>query len=179
MIDVESLIFKYYSNNERLRDILWRHSNNVADKCLRIAILHPELGLDTTFLREAALLHDIGIIKTDAPGIFCFGDAPYICHGYLGAEILRNEGLHNHARVCERHTGTGLSMRDVELQNIPIPLKDYRPETMEEQVICFADKFFSKTHPDEEKSVERVLEGLSSFGEEGVKRFKDWIDKFG
>ena len=26
---------------------------------------------------------------------------------------------------------------------------------------------------------ERVLEGLSRFGEEGVKRFKDWIDKFG
>ena len=35
------------------------------------------------------MLHDIGIFQTDAPGIHCFGSQPYICHGRLGAELLR------------------------------------------------------------------------------------------
>ena len=69
------------------------HSRQVADRCLKIAALHPELDLDKAFLEEAALLHDIGILHTHAPGILCMGDAPYICHGYLGAEMLRAEGF--------------------------------------------------------------------------------------
>jgi uncharacterized protein len=55
--------------------------------------MHPEMNLDERFIQEAALLHDIGIFLTNAPKIHCFGDYPYICHGYLGAEILRKEGL--------------------------------------------------------------------------------------
>ena len=45
-------------------------------RCLKIAALHPELDLDKAFLEEAALLHDIGILHTHAPGILCTGDAP-------------------------------------------------------------------------------------------------------
>ena len=54
------------------------------------------------------MLHDIGIIRCNAPGIQCFGNEPYICHGRIGAEMLRAEGFPHHARVCERHTGRGL-----------------------------------------------------------------------
>lgn len=84
--------------------ILMRHSRDVADRALLIADRHPELGLDRGFLEEAAMLHDIGVFRTDAPGIQCFGTEPYICHGMIGAEILRSEGCPRHARVCERHT---------------------------------------------------------------------------
>ena len=104
-MDAIALIDKYYADNPRLRELLWIHSRQVADRCLKIAALHPELDLDKAFLEEAALLHDIGILHTHAPGILCTGDAPYICHGYLGAEMLRAEGFPLHARVCERHTG--------------------------------------------------------------------------
>lgn len=106
-MDAIALIDKYYADSPRLRELLWIHSRQVADRCLKIVALHPELDLDKAFLEEAALLHDIGILHTHAPGILCTGDAPYICHGYLGAEMLRAEGFPLHARVCERHTARG------------------------------------------------------------------------
>ena len=104
-----NIIDKYYPEENELKRILLTHSRSVADKALWIADKHPELNLDKAFLEEAAMLHDIGIFLTDAPGIFCFGDKPYICHGYLGANLLREEGFPRHALVCERHTGAGIS----------------------------------------------------------------------
>lgn len=115
----EEIINKYYGEDSELRRILVVHSQSVAQKALQIVSLHPELNLDRQFVEEAAMLHDIGIIKTDAPGIQCFGTEPYICHGILGAEMLRNEGLPRHARVCERHTGAGLSLADIESRDLP------------------------------------------------------------
>ena len=152
-----AIINKYYSEENELKHILLTHSRSVADKALQIAVKHPELHLDTGFLEEAALLHDIGIFMTDASGIQCFGTHPYICHGYLGSELLMKEGYPRHALVCERHTGAGMSLQSIIEQDLPIPHRDMVPVSMEEQVICFADKFFSKTHLDREKSVEKAL----------------------
>ena len=154
------------------------HSRCVADKAIQIAHRHPELDLDIQFLEEAALLHDIGIFLTDADGIHCYGKHPYICHGYLGAELLRTEGYPRHALVCERHTGAGLSLEEIKRQGLPIPHRDMLPVSTEEQVICFADKFFSKTKLDKEKSVEKALKSLSRFGNEGVVRFEHWCKMF-
>ena len=125
------------------------------------------------------MLHDIGIFKCDAAGIQCFGIEPYICHGRIGAELLRSEGFPRHARVCERHTGAGITKAQVIAQNLPLPQQDFLPETMEEKVICYADKFFSKTHLDREKSIEQAEMSLSKFGEEGVLRFREWEKCFG
>ena len=120
------------------------------------------------------MLHDIGIFKCDAAGIQCFGTEPYICHGRIGAELLRSEGFPRHARVCERHTGTGITKAQIIAQNLPLPQQDFLPETMEEKVICYADKFFSKTHIDREKTIEQAEKSLSKFGDEGVLRFREW-----
>lgn len=120
------------------------------------------------------MLHDIGIFKCDAAGIQCFGTEPYICHGRIGAELLRSEGFPRHARVCERHTGAGITKAQVIAQNLPLPQQDFLPETMEEKVICYADKFFSKTHLDREKTIEQAEKSLSKFGDEGVLRFREW-----
>ncbi|WP_337943917.1 HDIG domain-containing metalloprotein [Prevotella sp.] len=178
MTDWKKIIDKYYSGDGDLRTILIIHSQSVARKALQIVSLHPELNLDREFIEEAAMLHDIGIIKTDAPGIKCFGTEPYICHGILGAEMLRQEGLPRHARVCERHTGAGLSLNEIVSQNLPLPHQDFLPETLEEQVICYADKFFSKTHLDREKSVEKAEKSIAKFGEEGLAKFKQWEKMF-
>lgn len=178
MTDWKKIIDKYYSGDGDLRTILIIHSQSVARKALQIVSLHPELNLDREFIEEAAMLHDIGIIKTDAPGIKCFGTEPYIRHGILGAEMLRQEGLPRHARVCERHTGAGLSLNEIVNQNLPLPHQDFLPETLEEQVICYADKFFSKTHLDREKSVEKAEKSIAKFGEEGLARFKQWEKMF-
>ena len=120
------------------------------------------------------MLHDIGIFKCDAAGIQCFGTEPYICHGRIGAELLRSEGFPRHARVCERHTGAGITKAQIIAQNLPLPQQDFLPETMEEKVICYADKFFSKTHIDREKTIEQAEKSLSKFGDEGVLRFREW-----
>ena len=93
----------------------------VLDKAQSLAIRHPEMDLDIPFNQEAAMLHDIGIYLTKAPDIGCFGEHPYICHGYLGADLLRTEGLPRHALVCERHTGAGISLEMIKKNHLPLP----------------------------------------------------------
>ena len=52
------------------------------------------------------------------------------------------------------------------------------PVSLEEQVICFADKFFSKTHLNDEKTVEKARKSLQKYGEEGLQRFDRWCELF-
>ena len=177
-MDALAIINKYYPEDNELKHILLTHSRSVAEKALWIADRHPELNLDRQFLEEAALLHDIGVFLTDAPGIHCHGTHPYICHGYLGSELMRQEGYPRHALVCERHTGAGMSLRSILEQDLPVPHRDMVPVSLEEQVICFADKFFSKTRLDSEKTIEKALKSLSKFGEEGIIRFNEWCERF-
>lgn len=177
-MDALSVLNTYYPKDNELKRILLVHSRSVADKALQVAARHPELKLDTAFLEEAALLHDIGIFLTKAPGIQCFGNKPYICHGYLGAELLRKEGFPRHAWVCERHTGAGISAESIIEQQIPVPIRDMIPVSPEEEVICFADKFYSKTHLDKEKSIESAIRSISPYGPAGVIRFKGWCERF-
>lgn len=176
-MDYLQIIDKYYSDNE-LKHILLTHSRQVANKAIQIVDSHPELNADRQFVEEAAMLHDIGIIRCNAPGIQCFGTEPYICHGTIGAEMLRAEGFPLHARVCERHTGAGLSLDEIIAQNLPIPHRDLTPGSIEEQIICYADKFFSKTRLTQEKTLEQAIHSLSKFGKEGVERFVKWSEIF-
>lgn len=172
------IIEKYYIPGSDLYNILVKHSEAVRDKALVLAHRHPELGLDLEFIAEAAMLHDIGILETDAPGIKCFGTHRYIEHGYLGAEMMRREGLYRHALVCERHTGTGLRLADIIARDLPVPHRELSPVTLEEQLICYADKFFSKTRLDMEDSYERVEKKMQKWGEESVKQLRIWKEKF-
>lgn len=174
----QQIIDKYYQDNNKLKDILVYHSRCVADKALKIAMNHPEMALDIKFIEEAAMLHDIGIFKCNAPDIFCFGTEPYICHGTIGAELIRNEGFPRHALVCERHTGTGLSLDYIIKNNLPVPHRDLCPVSMEEQIICFADKFFSKTKLDREKTIDQAMSTMAKWGDECATQFKKWCDLF-
>ena len=163
-MDYLSIINKYYPDDDDLRQLLLKHSRQVADRCLQIARKHKELPIDVQFLEEAAMLHDIGICRCDAPSIHCHGKEPYIKHGPIGADMLRAEGFPRHARVAERHTGTGLP--------------DYEPETLEEQIVCYAEKFYSKSSPDHVRSVLETAQSLEKFGHEGVRKFLSWSERF-
>ncbi len=173
-----ALIDKYYPKENELKRILLVHCRSVADKALSLARKHPEMCLDLQFVEEAAMLHDIGIFMTDAPDIHCSGTYPYICHGYLGADIVRREGYPFHAQVCERHTGAGITIEAIERQSLPLPHRDMLPVSLEEQLICFADKFYSKTHLEKEKSVEKAKKSIAKYGEDGVARFDRWCMLF-
>ncbi|MDR1403498.1 MAG: HDIG domain-containing protein [Tannerellaceae bacterium] len=177
-MDPLAIISKYYDTRSDAYHIVTVHSRSVADKALAIALRHPEMNLDLTFIREAALLHDIGVFMCHAPAIDCHGAADYICHGYLGADLMRKEGYPRHALVCERHTGAGISQSDILAQNLPLPCRDLLPLSPEEQLICFADKFYSKTNPDKEKTVDKIRKSLLKRGAASLLRFEHWCKLF-
>ena len=172
------IIDKYYPENTQQRQILVIHSLAVSGKAMKMLDAHPELRLNRSFVKEAALLHDIGIFQTDAPTIQCFGTHPYIAHGYLGAEILRAEGFPQHALVCERHTGAGLSCEEIVAQQLPLPHRDMLPVSLEEKIICYADKFFSKSHIQRIKTVDGIRKSMKKFGEAQLRRFDEMNELF-
>lgn len=178
-MDAIALIARYYLPNPPLHTLLLMHSRCVAELALRALDAHPQLKADRRFVFEAAMLHDIGIFLTDAPDIHCCGTLPYICHGQAGAELLRREGLPRHARVAERHTGAGLTKDNILAQGLPLPAQDFLPETLEEQLLCWADKFYSKSHPHREKPLEKVRRSISKYGTDALQRFELWQAQFG
>lgn len=180
-MNYQLVIDKYYKEGA-LRDILLQHSKAVAQKAIAIAALHPEMNIDKEFVYAAAMLHDVGIIMCDAPGIQCFGTESYIRHGMCGARMLRDDAsewgmtqteIEPFARICERHTGAGLTAEEIHRQGLPLPEVDLLPETIEEKLVCYADKFFSKTRPTEEKPLERVVKSMEKFGTDTVERFQE------
>lgn len=180
-MDPIEIIKRHYSPDSKSFHLLVYHSRMVAEKALAVARSAPHLKADLRFIEEAAMLHDIGILATNEPKLGCYGDKPYICHGYTGREILEREGLPGHALVCERHVAVGISLKDIRERNLPLPERDMMPISVEEQIICFADKFFSKS-PEyliKEKPLEVVRAGIARYGEEKLRRFDEWVQMFG
>jgi len=56
-----------------------------------------------------------------------------------------------------------------------------KPTTVEEEIISFADLFYSK-NPEKlwrEKSVKKVHEGIAKRGQDQLAIFDDWLKRFG
>ena len=164
-LDPYQIIAHYYRPGTTAYHILVEHSECVARLALALADRYSDASIDRELLYQAAMLHDIGIIYTDATSISCYGREPYIRHGYLGACLLRRDwGLEAHARVCERHTGSGVSEEERIALRLPLPSgQSYLPETLEEKLVCYADCFYSKTHLDRRKSYEEVRTKMEAF----------------
>lgn len=174
-----TLLEKYTQGNPELLRILTGHSEAVRDKALAI-IISKGIDVDREFVAQAAMLHDIGVVRVDAPSISCLGAEPYIRHGVEGRAILEAEGLPRHALVCERHTGSGLSIRQIEEQALPLPHRDMIPLSLEEKLICYADKFFSKSRDlRAEKPLERIMVQMEAHGSEAYARFMEMHSLFG
>lgn len=171
------IIKKFYSPSSKAFTILVNHSKAVAEKALRIA---QRFNVDRRFIYESAMLHDIGIFMTNTPKFDCHGSYPYIAHGYLGREILDKEGFPKHALVCERHTGVGITKEEIIIKNLPLPPRDMVPVTLEEKIIAYADKFFSKESNGSVRlrTVDEIIKDLSKYGEEKVRIFKEWLELF-
>lgn len=187
-MDPIKIIEKYYKPDSKAFDFLVRHGRGVARKALKVAEKLSHLNPDLKFIEEASILHDIGIFLTNAPQLGCYGDKGYICHGYLGSELLEKEGLPRHALVCERHVGVGLTIKDIENNNLPLPKREMLPISLEEKIICFADKFFSKNENSqlvgidsfrEEKPIWKIREIISRYGDDKLRRFDEWLKLFG
>lgn len=173
-----ALISEFYAPGSEAHRILVRHGKQVAAKALAVARRLSAAAPDLRFIEEAALLHDIGVCMTRAPEIGCTGSHPYVCHGYLGRELLEQRGLVRHALVCERHVGVGIPMEEIRRRRLPLPLRDMRPVTLEEEIIAYADKFYSKCGEDTEKSVAEILRGLERYGPDKAAIFRAWVRRF-
>ncbi|CAB1079518.1 HDIG domain protein [Olavius algarvensis Delta 1 endosymbiont] len=182
-MDPLEILAEFYDRNSRAFEILVAHGRQVAQKALVAAQKVAHLQPDLDFIHNAALLHDIGILHTASPGFGCHGKYPYICHGYLGRELLDGIGLPQYGLISERHIGAGISRDDIRKFKLPLPQRDMVPVSIEEQIICYADKFFSKNgqgrQPNGENSVEQITQSLRAHGQEQVTRFQEWVNLFG
>ena len=171
------------------------HVTLVTKKALEIG---RQLGLSEASLElieVAGMLHDIGVVAVKSPKMDCTGELSYIAHGVAGAAILRTwaeknqaelnekelELLEKAALVAERHIGVGLTAQEVAARGLPLPAGvDYLPTSLEEQIITFADLFFSKREATlwQEESADQIEKELTEYGEEQVEVFRTWREKF-
>ena len=179
MMDAETVLSGYFA--VEALEVVVTHGRVVADLSLAIGRCLALPDADLCFIEEAAMLHDIGICRVEAAEIGLHGVHPYIMHGILGREILEAEGLPRHALVCERHIGVGLTVSDIVSQRLPLPQRDMIPRTLPEEIICFADLFFSKKpgRLERRKPVGKVRAKLAGFGSDKIQIFDSWLRRFG
>ncbi len=127
-----------------------RHSEKVADKALEIAEKITKTNVDKNLIEIGGLLHDVGRTKTHG-----------FRHALIGGKILRERGFSiKLARICETHILGGLDKEDA--KRVGLPEKDYLPKTLEEKIICLADKQMAGTR---EVTIK--------------ERFDRWFQKYG
>jgi uncharacterized protein len=179
-MDPIQILGKYYEAGSLSFRVLLQHSQAVANKATEIATHLNLTDREIGFIQEAAMLHDVGIFYTQAPKIGCTGELPYICHGFMGHNLLLAEGLPRHALVCERHTGTGLTLEDIGQFGGLLPLRPMEPISLEEKLVTYCDKFFSKNldRLGKEKTYDEVLESISKYGEDKKHIFSEWHHQF-
>lgn len=181
IIDPLSIIRQFYPPKAELYRILVNHSSIVVQKSIEIAEHLSFLDPDVEFIKTAAMLHDIGIFKTRAQSIGCTGTDPYVRHGYLGRKLLDELGLPSeYGLVCERHTGAGITKDNIVSNNLPLPQRDMVPVSLEEKIICIADKYHSKNpkSSDQKMTVEKIIASLGKIDGSHAQRFSDWVKEF-
>ncbi|THB79029.1 MAG: HD domain-containing protein [Desulfobacteraceae bacterium] len=182
----EKILSRFYPEGSFLYEVLIRHGRTVAAKSLEIAARVAHLEPDTGFIEKAAMLHDIGVYMTRSDTLGCTGEYPYVCHGYLGRQLLDEIGPgcgldSRYGMVCERHTGAGITLENIIQNNLPLPRRDMVPQSLEEKIICVADKFHSKNPSKKDKiyTVDAVIRSLSKIDPGHGKRFTVWAQEFG
>jgi len=106
------------------------HCKSVSAFAVKVAKACQKRGLktDVSLVEISALLHDIGRSKTHS-----------VNHALVGGKIARSLGLPNSVvSIIERHAGGGIPKE--EAKKLGWPAKDYLPKTLEEKIVCYADK---------------------------------------
>lgn len=175
------IIEKYYPPESLANSIYMPHCQAVTELALKICRKNPQLNADEEVIEFGGMLHDVGIFYTYSPEIGCFGNLPYIAHGYKGRELLEKEGLSIIALICERHIGVGISLEDIEKYNLPLPKREMTPQSIEEKIICYADKFYSKSTKNLiiPKPLDKVKKSISKYGSDKWNVFEGMMEMFG
>jgi uncharacterized protein len=160
-----------YAPTREAFEIVHSHCRIVCDLAEQV-IKTNHLQVDGDLVRAGALLHDIGVHRLDG--------SAYIRHGVLGYELLRELGFpETLSRFCSHHTGVGLTREDIVEQQLPIPTGDYLAETVEEELVMYADKFHSKTNPPSFVTAAEYQKSVLRFGPAKSARFADLVARYG
>lgn len=150
-------LLRKYAPSEEIFEKILAHSKAVQKESAAVAEKVAKYApCDIEFIASAALLHDIG--RNLCPP----KTKQSICHGVVGGALLKHEGLdERYVRICERHIGIGIAKQDIIEQQLPLPKKDFIPETTEEIIIAYADNLVDgDTIRDEQYVVERFRKEL-------------------
>lgn len=138
------MLEEFQEDIERIRKIYEKINcnKNVFKHCLKVAEVAIEIAkrlnnVDIKKVLIGALLHDIGR---------CFENS--IKHGIIGAKIAKELGFDESIqRIIKTHIGAGIDRE--EAKKLGLPDDDYIPRTVEEKLVCYADKivFFDKVVP--------------------------------
>jgi len=132
-----------------------RHCIKVAEIAKRIAenIRRNGIEVDVDAVVRGALLHDLGRAITHEP----------FEHFIITGELLRKEGFDEKiVRIAERHFSAGVDEEDARRLGLRV-VKNYMPETLEEKIVCYADKV---TRGDSEITFEDFLRRLDELERE-------------
>ena len=119
-------LHRKHGSNERIV----RHCQTVAEVSRALAEEFRRRGVDVDVkaVVAGALLHDIGRSKTHT-----------VRHGVEGANLVEKEGADRKVvEIIQRHVGAGISPE--EAKRLGLPDLDYIPRSLEERIVCFADK---------------------------------------
>jgi len=133
---------KQLPNREQAIKILQKNgcSTKVITHCQAVAALALEIAekfkakkypIDLSLVETGALLHDLGRSKTHS-----------VNHAIEGMKLAQTEDLPDTIiNIVKRHVGAGITSEEAEQLNWP---KDnYIPQTLEEKIVCYADKCIS------------------------------------
>jgi uncharacterized protein len=179
----EFLLHKKYAATEMLLDLIWTHSNIIADIALHLLDTYDfdKTELQREYVLQASLLHEIGVymcggfewIPNQPPSQY-----PYIQHGIIGAWILQQEGYSPKiVQVAHCHIGVGLSAEDIRSHAIELPQQDFFPQTPLQKFMTYVSKFHSKTP--KFRTNEQIKESLRRFSDEKMKAFEELEKTYG
>lgn len=106
------------------------HCETVSKFAVKVSREFEKKGfkVNVQLVEIGALLHDIGRSKTHT-----------VDHALVGAQVAQSLGLPDAVvKIIERHAGGGIPKE--EAKQLGWPVKDYIPETLEEKIVCYADK---------------------------------------
>ena len=176
--EIEQLHRKY-APSEALFSEVYEHCRIVWDVAQNLMQIH-DITVDENVVKAGCLLHDIGVYKLWDPITKEMNWEEYISHAVLGEKLLKSESIADVlCKIVLHHAGVGISKDDVISRHLSIPVRDYFPETLEERLVMYADKFHSKSAPTSFYSVDGYKNYSKKFGSDKVERFNSLVMEFG
>ena len=178
-LDQIEALHKKYAPTENIFELVFTHCKVVSDIAMQLAE-KSGAHVDIELVKAGCLLHDIGVYPLfDKNGVET-DTSKYITHGVRGEDILQSEGFSVElCRFASHHTGAGITKKQIEANNLPLPLDDYLAETPEEALVMYADKFHSKVEPPVFNSHKFYTGYVTRFGTEAANSFARLTEKFG